>query len=122
MAAVRLSINPTTNAPNSNTGAARRNPSAAAVVGDVEEIGDLFPPGSFQLVACRDLVHHLRHPLRAFRNWHRWLVPGGRVAVIDAFWLREDWNGDWAAFADTTGRSAHEAVEQAELIAALWGS
>jgi RNA polymerase sigma-70 factor (ECF subfamily) len=35
----------------------------------------------------------------------------GREVVLDS--------ADWDAFADTTGTSAHEAVEQAELIAAL---
>ena len=35
----------------------------------------------------------------------------GREVVLDS--------ADWAGFADTTGRSAHEAVEQAELITAL---
>lgn len=80
--------------------AIERNPGAPAVLGCAEGVIDLFSAGEFDRIVCRDLVHHLRDPIRAFRGWRRWLVPGGRVAVIDAFWSRDDWSGDWSARAD----------------------
>jgi hypothetical protein len=33
-------------------------------------------------------------PLRAFRNWHRWLKADGRIVVIDALWTRDSWSND----------------------------
>lgn len=60
---------------------------------DTQEDADAFPPGSFDLVASRQVVCHLTDPLRAFANWHRWLRPGGRVVAIDGLWSCEGWSG-----------------------------
>ena len=46
---------------------------------DSEADRSLFAPESFDLIASRQLVNGLFDPLAAFRNWHHWLVPGGRA-------------------------------------------
>jgi ubiquinone/menaquinone biosynthesis C-methylase UbiE len=68
-------------------------------VGDTHE--DLFPAGSFDAVVSRQVVCHLRDPLRAFRHWHRWLKPEGVAVVVDGFWPRHGWSsGELAGLVD----------------------
>ncbi|MGC4108731.1 MAG: class I SAM-dependent methyltransferase [Thermomicrobiales bacterium] len=52
-----------------------------------------LPPSRYGAVVTRQVVCHLRDPLMAFRRWYEWLRPGGTVLVIDAYWMREDWEG-----------------------------
>lgn len=43
-----------------------------------------FMPQSFDAVVSRYVMWTLREPTEAMRNWARLLVPGGRLAVVDA--------------------------------------
>ncbi len=42
-----------------------------------------FADDSFDVVCCRNLVWNLPEPERAYREWLRVLVPGGRLVVFD---------------------------------------
>jgi GT2 family glycosyltransferase/2-polyprenyl-3-methyl-5-hydroxy-6-metoxy-1,4-benzoquinol methylase/tetratricopeptide (TPR) repeat protein len=47
------------------------------LTGDVETLEPDFPPGSFDVVICGDVLEHLRDPARLLRRaWH-WLEPDG---------------------------------------------
>lgn len=46
-----------------------------------------FMPQSFDAVVSRYVMWTLREPTEAMRNWARLLVPGGRLAVVDAPWF-----------------------------------
>lgn len=52
---------------------------------------NLFPPATFDLIISRQLVCHLVDPIAVFECWKTWLKPGGRIAVIDGLWTRNDW-------------------------------
>lgn len=52
--------------------------------GDAEHL--LFSDDSFDLIVTRHLIWTLPHPEIALRDWHRVLVPGGRLLVIDGIW------------------------------------
>lgn len=65
-----------------------------------------FQPQSFNLIASRQLANCLYDPLAAFRNWHRWLRPGGTVVVMDGLYDRDAWSGEWDGMVDTLPLSA----------------
>jgi len=67
---------------------------------DIEKDDQAYKNGSFDLIITRQVVGHFVDPIAAFCRWHRWLASGGQVAVIDALWSREDWEGDWKKFVD----------------------
>jgi SAM-dependent methyltransferase len=71
----------------------------------VEDAGQ-FAAGAFDVVASRQLVNGLFDPLTAFRNWRRWLKPGGAALVIDGFYGRDAWRGPWEAEIDVLPLSA----------------
>ncbi len=61
-----------------------RNLSLDLRTGNAERLP--FPDGSFDLIVTRHLLWTLPHPEIALRDWHRVLVPGGRLLVIDGIW------------------------------------
>ncbi len=42
-----------------------------------------FKDGSVSALILFDVFHHLRHPATALAEWHRVLMPGGRVIIFD---------------------------------------
>ncbi|MBR6114183.1 MAG: class I SAM-dependent methyltransferase [Oscillospiraceae bacterium] len=45
-----------------------------------------FPDDSFDAVVTRNLTWNLTDPVRAYREWHRVLRPGGTLLIFDANW------------------------------------
>ena len=45
-----------------------------------------FPPKSFDVIVCRNLLWTLCNPDRALRRWYQLLRTGGRVIVSDGIW------------------------------------
>ena len=93
----------------------RARPELAAVTTvegstDAEHDGARFAPASFDLVVARQVANGLFDPLRAFRHWHRWLRPGGHVAVIEGLYGREDWRDDWAEEVDVLPLAASQTL------------
>jgi len=65
------------------------------------KLGALFAERSFDLVICRQVVGHFKAPIAVFEEWHHWLAPDGKVAVIDGLWTRWDWRDKaWRKFPD----------------------
>jgi ubiquinone/menaquinone biosynthesis C-methylase UbiE len=58
--------------------------SATFHLGDVEQIE--VDDESFDLIVERHLIWTLPHPAEALNAWHRLLVPGGRLALIEGHW------------------------------------
>jgi SAM-dependent methyltransferase len=73
---------------------------------DGEADAALFDEGRFDVVASRQVVNGLFDPLTAFRNWRRWLRPGGAVVVIDGLYGRDGWRGPWQEEIDVLPLSA----------------
>lgn len=68
---------------------ARRKAEAAGAsaefrLGDVEQIED--GAESFDLIVERHLIWTLPNPAEALNSWHRLLVTGGRLALIEGHW------------------------------------
>ena len=45
-----------------------------------------FPDESFDVIVTRNLTWNLPDPVRAYREWHRVLRPGGAALIFDANW------------------------------------
>lgn len=45
-----------------------------------------FADSQFDLIVMRNVTWNLAEPLRAYREWHRLLTPGGRLLNFDANW------------------------------------
>ena len=73
---------------------------------DGAEDAERFEPGSFDVVAARQVVNGLYDPLAAFRHWHRWLRPGGAVLVVEGLYGRDGWRGAWEEEIDVLPLSA----------------
>ncbi|MGQ2906233.1 MAG: class I SAM-dependent methyltransferase [Neoaquamicrobium sediminum] len=52
----------------------------------------LFVTQSFDWIVCRQVLCHIEDPDTAFRAWHGWLKPGGRLMLVDGFWRRSAWS------------------------------
>lgn len=65
-----------------------------------------FAEGRFDAVCSRQLANGLYDPLSAFRNWRRWLRPGGVVVLVDGLYGRDAWSGGWAEEVDVLPLSA----------------
>lgn len=66
----------------------------------------LFEAEFFDVVASRQLANTLFDPLAAFRNWSRWLRPGGRLVIMDGLFDRDAWTGKWSWAVDQLPLSA----------------
>jgi ubiquinone/menaquinone biosynthesis C-methylase UbiE len=67
---------------------------------DVERSSTRYARGSFDVIISRQVVCHFVNPITTFGIWYRWLRPAGYVVVIDAFWRRKDWIGNWRQLVD----------------------
>jgi 2-polyprenyl-3-methyl-5-hydroxy-6-metoxy-1,4-benzoquinol methylase len=63
------------------TAAVARDVCEEVLVGDVERLELPFPPASFDVVLCGDLIEHLRDPRRFLERVRPLLRPGGRVVL-----------------------------------------
>lgn len=77
---------------------------------DRQEDRDSLAEASLDAILSRQLVNSLFDPLTAFRNWHAWLKPGGRVFVIDGIYGRDGWTGVWAEEVDQIPLSACQSL------------
>ena len=59
-------------------------------VGDVYDLH--FDDASFDIVYAHQVLQHLSDPIRALREMHRVLAPGGLVAVRDADYSKFTWS------------------------------
>ncbi|XP_041376534.1 phosphoethanolamine N-methyltransferase-like isoform X2 [Gigantopelta aegis] len=42
-----------------------------------------YPPGSFDVIYSRDTILHIPDKLSLFKNFYKWLKPGGKVLISD---------------------------------------
>jgi ArsR family transcriptional regulator len=62
------------------------------VEGDIESLP--LPDSSHDVVVMSQALHHAHDPLRALKEAHRVLVPGGRLLVIELLKHSEEWVRD----------------------------
>ncbi|MDY6038416.1 MAG: class I SAM-dependent methyltransferase [Eubacterium sp.] len=53
-----------------------------------------FDDESFDVLICRNLVWTLSEPLKAFKEWHRVLKPGGKLLIFDGSWYSHHYFDD----------------------------
>ena len=71
---------------------------------------DLFATECFDVILSRQLTNSLYDPLQAFRHWHYWLKPEGKVVVIDGLYQRSDWTGPWLENIDQLPLATHQSL------------
>ena len=82
------------------------------VVGFCDALEDRshFASGSFDVIVSRQLANGLFDPLMAFENWLHWLTPGGTIVLIDGFYGRSAWTGQWAEELDVLPLAASQSI------------
>lgn len=70
------------------------------LVDDIENAADFYSPDTFDLISCKHVACHFVDPIQTFQNWWGWLKPGGRVAVVEALWFRDHWQGSYKSYPD----------------------
>ncbi len=53
---------------------------------DVADLGEAFPPASFDVIMSRNVTWTLRDPAKTYRDCYQLLKPGGALFVFDANW------------------------------------
>jgi ubiquinone/menaquinone biosynthesis C-methylase UbiE len=116
---------------------------AKQIAGDVtwlegEASNLLVPPERCNVVVCANSFHYFRKPLVCLREFHRCLIPGGRLVLVDwcddflacklcSLWLRLT---DKSFFCTYTMRACHEILQKAGFnvahserfkVGGLWG-
>lgn len=68
-----------------------KNPSGVSFkYGDAEKLP--FPDSSFDIVVNRHLLWTLPDPEQALKEWHRVLIPGGKILIVNAVWATFGWH------------------------------
>lgn len=82
------------------------------VLGYCDNISDRlhFAGDYFDAIVSRQLTNGLFDPLTAFANWFHWLKPGGRLLVIDGFYGRDGWRGEWGSEVDMLPLSSNQSM------------
>lgn len=70
------------------------------LVDDIENATDFYPPETFNLISCKQVACHFTDPIQTFQDWRNWLKPDGRVAVVEALWFRDHWQGHYKTYPD----------------------
>ncbi|MDO8902522.1 MAG: class I SAM-dependent methyltransferase [Phenylobacterium sp.] len=76
---------------------------------------DLFAPGTFDWIVCRQVLCHLTEPLETFSTWRRWIAPDGRLMLVDGFWPEAAWSSE------ALQRQPFAALSSAQPVAAMLG-
>jgi SAM-dependent methyltransferase len=69
-----------------------------------------FESAEFDAIVSRQLGNALFDPLAAFKNWYDWLRPHGTVILIDGFYTKSSWGGDWESHSDILPLSACQSL------------
>lgn len=54
---------------------------------------NLFAEECFDVIVSRQVTNGLFDPVQAFKSWQRWLMPTGRVVIVDGIYDRSAWSG-----------------------------
>ncbi|MFI6595666.1 class I SAM-dependent methyltransferase [Nonomuraea sp. NPDC050536] len=81
------------------------------VHGDVDRMGELFEPGSFDVVLCHGVLMYFDDPDPLIAALARVLAPGGRLSLLvrngDAMAMRPALLNDWAAARQAFGAEGY---------------
>ena len=70
------------------------------LVNDIEDAANFYAPETFDLISCKQVACHFTDPIQTFQEWRRWLKPGGSVAIVEAIWFRDHWQGRYKTYPD----------------------
>jgi len=67
-----------------------------------------FPDNSFDVIYSRDTILHVSDKPALFRNFYRWLKPGGQILITDYCAADQaTWNAEFAAYVASRGYDLH---------------
>ena len=72
----------------------------------------MLPTASFDVIVTRHLIWTLVDPAAAFTEWHRLLVPGGQLVVVDGDFVSRNWWTRWLspAKAPNPSTTRHQSI------------
>uniref|UniRef100_UPI00358DDC03 uncharacterized protein isoform X2 n=1 Tax=Myxine glutinosa TaxID=7769 RepID=UPI00358DDC03 len=62
-----------------------------------------FPEGMFDVIYSRDTILHISDKLAIFKNFHKWLKPGGRVLITDYCCGDRPWSDEFSTYVKKRG-------------------
>merc|ERR1739838_416687 len=62
-----------------------------------------YPEGTFDVIYSRDTILHIDDKLALFKNFNKWLKPGGTLMITDYCCTENEWSPDYAAYVKQRG-------------------
>jgi len=76
-----------------------------------------FPESSYDLIYSRDTILHIQDKPALFRNFYRWLKPGGKLFISDyCAGEKSTWNSEFSAYVASRGYDLHTPAGYGKMI------
>lgn len=76
-----------------------------------------FPASSFDFIYSRDTILHIQDKPKLFKNFFKWLKPGGMVFITDyCAGPKQDWNAEFSAYVKSRGYDLHTPSEYGNIL------
>jgi phosphoethanolamine N-methyltransferase len=75
-----------------------------------------YPPESFHVVYSRDTILHIQDKLSLFKDFLKWLKPGGRLLISDYCCTPNEWSENYTAYVKQRGYRLVSVKEYGKLL------
>jgi len=75
-----------------------------------------FPEGTFDVIYSRDTILHIADKLSLFKNFFKWLKPGGKLMITDYCCTADEWSPDYRAYVEQRGYNLLSVVDYGKTI------
>lgn len=76
-----------------------------------------FPDNSFDVIYSRDTILHISDKPALFRNFYKWLKPGGQILITDYCAAEKStWNNEFSAYVASRGYDLHTPANYGKML------